>query len=172
MTQVQSQRGRGSDAGYEEKPYGEHVVKIYRCAKVVKGGRRFRFGALVIVGDRKGNVGIGYGKANEVPAAVDKGIKAARKNIVHVNLKGSTLPHLVQARFGASKVVLLPAGEGTGVIAGIHLRPLLALAGVRDVLTKAFGSTNPKNLVQAGLMALRQLRTAETVAKLRGVEMV
>jgi small subunit ribosomal protein S5 len=116
-------------------------------------------------------VGIGYGKANEVPAAVDKGIKAARKNMVHVNLKGSTLPHLVQARYGASKVVLLPAGEGTGVIAGIHLRPLLDLAGVRDVLTKAFGSTNPKNLVQAGLMALRQLRTSETVARLRGVEM-
>jgi len=158
----------GSDT-LEEKPFEDHVVKIYRCAKVVKGGRRFRFAALVIVGDRAGQVGVGYGKANEVPAAVDKGIKNARKALFTVPLKGRTLPHRVVGRFGAARVVMVPATEGTGVIAGVHLRPLLELAGVRDVLTKAHGSCNPKNLVQAGLAGLKKLRSAETVASLRGV---
>jgi len=138
---------------------------------VVKGGRRFRFAALVIIGDRKGQVGIGYGKANEVPAAIDKGIKAARKNLFTVTMKGNTLPHKVIGRFGAAKVVLVPASEGTGVIAGVHLRPLLELAGIRDVLTKSHGSPNPKNLVQAGVDALKQLRSAEEVSKLRGVKL-
>ena len=149
----------------------DHVVKIYRCAKVVKGGRRFRFGALVIVGDRRGHIGIGYGKANEVPAAVDKGVKNAKKKILEIVLKGNTIPHYVEANYGASKVVLVPASEGTGVIAGTHLRPLLELAGIRDVLTKAHGSSNPKNLVQAGLKALLSLRSAETIARLRGVQL-
>ena len=169
MTQAQSQPGRGEIEGGQI--FEDHVVKIYRCAKVVKGGRRFRFAALVIVGDRNGNVGVGYGKANEVPAAVDKGIKSAHKNVVPINLKGRSIPHRVAAHSGAAKVVLVPAGEGTGVIAGIHLRPLLELAGIRDVLTKCHGSTNPKNMVQAGIAALRQLRTAEMISKLRGVQL-
>ena len=169
MTQVQSQSGRG--AFFEEAPLEDHVVKIYRCAKVVKGGRRFRFAALVIVGDRNGHVGVGYGKANEVPSAVDKGIKSARKNLVAVNRVGQTIPHRVTARYLASKVIMVPAGEGTGVIAGVNLRPLLQLAGIRDVLTKCHGSTNPKNLLQAGMVALTQLRSAEMIAKLRGVDL-
>ena len=154
----------------EESPFEEKVVKIYRCAKVVKGGRRFRFAALVIVGDRNGQVGVGYGKANQVPAAVDKGIKNAKKNVVKVNLKGNTIPHRVLARYGAARVIMVPAREGTGVIAGVHLRPLLELAGVRDVLTKSIGSSNPKNLLLAGLRGLMQLRTGEQVSKLRGVK--
>jgi small subunit ribosomal protein S5 len=169
LTQAQSQLARDEIEG--EQIFEDHVVKIYRCAKVVKGGRRFRFAALVIVGDRNGNVGVGYGKANEVPAAVEKGIKSAHKNVVPINLKARSIPHSVTASSGAAKVVLVPAGEGTGVIAGIHLRPLLELAGIRDVLTKCHGSTNPKNLVQAGMRALRQLRTAEMISKLRGVQL-
>lgn len=155
----------------EEKPLEDNVVKIYRCAKVVKGGRRFRFAALVIVGNRNGQVGVGYGKANEVPAAVEKGITNARKNLVSVVLKGNTIPHRVTARFGASKIILIPAREGTGIIAGVHLRGLLELAGIRDILTKSHGSVNPKNLVQAGMMALKQLRSRRQVAELRGVEL-
>ncbi len=147
----------------------ENVVQIYRCAKVVKGGRRFSFGALVVVGDRRGRVGIGYAKANEVPQAVDKGIAAARKNMVPVSLKGSTIPHSVQGQCGSSRVVLVPASDGTGVIAGKKLRPVLELAGIQNVLTKAYGSTCPKNLLKAGLQALRKLRTAEQIASLRGV---
>lgn len=169
MAQARTQRGRESFG--EESPFEEHVVKIYRCAKVVKGGRRFRFAVLVIVGDRRGSVGVGYGKANQVPTAVDKGIADARKNMVPINLKGQTIPHRVEANYGASKVLLIPASEGTGVIAGVHLRPLLELAGIRDVLTKTHGSTNPKNMVAAGMRALRQLRTEEIVSKLRGVKL-
>jgi small subunit ribosomal protein S5 len=163
-------RRRGGDLA-DESPYEDHVVKIYRCAKVVKGGRRFRFAALVIVGDRKGNVGIGYGKANEVPAAVEKGIKDAQKNVVPINLRGATIPHRAEAEYSGAKVVLVPASEGTGVIAGVHLRPLLELAGIRDVLTKSHGSANPKNLVAAGMAALQNLRTQEMVSKLRGVNL-
>ena len=146
-------------------------MKIYRCAKVVKGGRRFRFSALVIIGDRKGQVGVGYGKANEVPAAIEKGIKDARKNVFTVTMKGNTLPHEIVGRFGASKIILVPAREGTGVIAGVHIRPLLELAGIRDVLTKSHGSPNPKNLVRAGVDGLKRLRSAETIGKLRGVKL-
>ena len=157
--------------GLEERPVEDHVVKIYRCAKVVRGGRRFRFAALVIVGDRNGHVGLGYGKANEVPSAVEKGIKNARKNMFTVKLKGNTVPHRVVARYGASKVVMIPASEGTGVIAGVHLRPLLELAGVRDVLTKSLGSHNPKNLLRAGVAGLSQLRSGEEISRLRGVRL-
>lgn len=148
----------------------ESVVQIYRCAKVVKGGRRFSFAALVVVGDRNGHVGLGYGKANEVPGAVDKGIADAKKNIVAVNLKGTSIPHRVTARYGAAQVVLVPASDGTGVIAGKKLRPLLQLAGIQNVLTKAYGSTSPKNLLKAGLKALMSLRTAESISQLRGVK--
>ena len=147
------------------------VIKIDRYSKVVKGGRRFSFGALVVVGDRNGQVGIGYGKANGVPQAVDKGISDARKNLFKVHLDGGTIPHLVKGQWGASRVVLVPASEGTGVIAGKMIRPLLELAGIRDVLTKAYGSTTPRNLLKAGRDALRKLRSAEMVSKLRGVEL-
>jgi len=153
----------------EEQPFEDNVVQIYRCSKVVKGGRRFSFAALVVVGDRAGRVGIGYGKANEVPLAVDKGVSDAKKTMIPVTLKGRTIPHQVVGRSGASRVVLVPASEGTGVIAGKKLRPLLELAGIHDVLTKAYGSTSPKNLVKAGLDALKQLRNAEQIAALRGV---
>ena len=122
----------------EDKPFEENVVKIYRCSKVVKGGRRFSFGALVVVGDRRGKVGVGYGKANEVPSAVDKGIAAAQKNMLAVNLKGRTVPHTIIGRSGASKVVLVPASDGTGVIAGKRLRPLLL---VRAILSLWWPST-------------------------------
>jgi small subunit ribosomal protein S5 len=168
---LQTSTQRSGEAFGEEGGLEDHVVKIYRCAKVVKGGRRFRFGALVIVGDRRGRVGVGYGKANEVPAAVDKGIKNARKAMIDVTIKANTIPHRIQAAYGASKVVLVPASEGTGVIAGIHLRPLLELAGIRDVLTKAYGSTNPKNMIQAGVLALRNLRSSAAIEKLRGVQL-
>jgi small subunit ribosomal protein S5 len=163
-------RGRGpGDSAQEEGGLEENVVQIYRCSKVVKGGRRFSFAALVVVGDREGNVGVGYGKANEVPLAVDKGIADAKKNMVPIALKGGSIPHTARGQHGASHVVLVPASEGTGVIAGKKLRPLLELAGIRDLLTKAYGSTSPKNLLKAGLNALKSLRTAETIAKLRGV---
>ena len=147
----------------------EKVVKIRRCAAVVKGGRRFSFAALVVVGDGQGKVGWGYGKANEVPPAVEKAIKDARKNIVQINLLGTSIPHQVSGRFGATKVVLVPASEGTGVIAGSAARAVLELAGVHDVLTKVFGSTSAKNVVKATMKALTSLCSREQVENLRGV---
>ncbi len=146
-------------------------MQIYRCSKVVKGGRRFSFGSLVVVGDRNGRVGLGYGKANEVPQAVEKGIADAKKSLIDVKLNGGTIPHRIVGQAGSSRVVMVPAAEGTGVIAGKKLRPLLELAGIRNVLTKAYGSTSPKNLLKAGLDALARLRTAEQIAELRGVEL-
>jgi small subunit ribosomal protein S5 len=154
----------------EEPGFEEQVVKIYRCACVVKGGRRFSFGALAVVGDRNGHVGLGYGKANEVPPAVEKAMKIARRSVVEVSLAGNTIPHRVVGRYGASKVVLVPASPGTGVIAGASPRAVLEMAGVRDVLTKSYGSTSPKNLVKATMAALRQLRGREAVETLRGVK--
>ncbi|MBU0637513.1 MAG: 30S ribosomal protein S5 [Planctomycetes bacterium] len=147
------------------------LVKLYRCATVVKGGRRFSFGALVVVGDRQGNVGFGYGKANEVPPAVEKGIKQARRRMFAVSLRGTTIPHRVIGRFGASRVVMVPASEGTGVIAGAASRAVLELAGIKDVLTKSYGSTSPKNLVKATIAGLQSLRTRAMVEELRGVEL-
>lgn len=154
-----------------DRIFEETVVKIYRCATVVKGGQRFSFAALVVVGDRRGKVGIGYGKAKEVPSAVEKGIKNAHKNIVEVRLKGSTLPHRILGRFGASKVVMLPASPGTGVIAGTSVRAVLELAGVHDVLTKSYGSNSPKNLVRATFMGLVNLMNQEQIEGLRGVKL-
>jgi small subunit ribosomal protein S5 len=147
------------------------VVKIYRCSKVVKGGRTFSFGALVVAGDRKGNIGVGYGKANEVPPAVEKATKDARKVMFKVNLKGSTIPHTVRGTSGASSVVLAPARPGTGVTAGKSVRPCLELCGITDILTKAYGSTSPKNLVKATLAALKQLQNRDQVEKIRGVQL-
>ncbi|MDD4889645.1 MAG: 30S ribosomal protein S5 [Phycisphaerae bacterium] len=155
----------------EEHGLEDRVVKIYRTAKVVKGGRRFGFAALVVVGDRKGTVGLGYGKANEVPPSVEKGIKEAKKHMNQVQLLGRTIPHHVVGRHGASKVVLVPAAPGTGVIAGNSARAVLELAGVGDVLTKCYGSTSPKNVVKAVMNALLSLRTREQIEALRGVKL-
>jgi len=145
------------------------VVKISRCATVVKGGRRFSFGALVVVGDRRGRVGVGYGKSTEVPSAVEKGKKIATRAMISINMVGGTLPHRVIGRYGASHIVMVPAGPGTGVIAGASARAVLELAGVRDVLTKSYGSNSPKNLVRATLQGLASLVSRESVERLRGV---
>jgi small subunit ribosomal protein S5 len=147
------------------------VVKICRCATVVKGGRRFSFGALVVVGDRRGRVGVGYGKSAEVPAAVEKGKKIAMRNMVPIKLVGGTLPHRVIGRFGASHVVMVPASPGTGVIAGASVRAVLELAGVHDLLTKSYGSNSPKNLVRAALQGLTSLLNRDEVERLRGVKL-
>ena len=144
-------------------------MKIYRNAAVVKGGRRFSFAALTVVGDGKGRVGIGYGKAPEVPAAVEKSFKHARRSMKRVTLAGHTLPHEVTGRHLASRVFMKPAAPGTGVIAGAAVRAVAEAAGVRDVLTKAYGSASAKNLVKAAMQGLLSLRNRETVERLRGV---
>ena len=151
--------------------YEEAVVKVNRCAKVVKGGRRFSFSALVVVGDRHGSVGIGFGKAKEVPSAVEKAVKDAHKNLVRVSLKKGTIEHAVLGRFGAAQVRLLPAAPGTGIIAGATVRAVLELAGVRDILTKSLGSANPVNLLRATLAGLQQVRPIAQVEALRGVKL-
>ena len=150
----------------------DKVVKIRRCAAVVKGGRRFSFNALVVVGDRRGRVAWGYGKANEVPPAVDKATKDAQESIKRqkkVQLRGETIPHRVIGRFGGSRVIMVPAGPGTGVKAGPGVRDVLEACGIHNILTKTHGSTNPINLVKATIDGLMQLRTREEVARLRGV---
>jgi small subunit ribosomal protein S5 len=147
----------------------EHVVRVNRVAKVVKGGKRFSFSALVVVGDRKGRVGYGTGKAREVPEAIRKGVEAARKALVTVPMVDRTIPHPVEIIVGAAKVVMKPASKGTGVIAGGAMRSVLELAGVHDILTKSIGTNNPINVVAATVAALRSLRTVEAVAASRGL---
>lgn len=149
----------------------EKVVKIRRCAAVVKGGRRFSFAALVVVGDGKGNVGCGYGKANEVPPSVDKAAKDGRRSMMKVTLVGTTIPHEVHGRYGTARVVLVPARPGTGIIAGAAVRAVCEACGIHDILTKSFSSNNPLNLVKATLNALQQIRSKEEVARLRGVNL-
>lgn len=149
----------------------EHTLQIRRCACVVKGGRRFSFTALVVTGDGRGSVGWGYGKGLEVPNAVEKATRSAERTRIKVPLSHHTLPHQIEGRFGASRVLLIPASPGTGIIAGGSVRAIMNAVGVTDVLTKSFGSNCPLTLVKAVFEALKQLRTREEVARLRGVEL-
>ena len=154
----------------DEQPLEDTVVKVFRCSKVVKGGRRFSFAALVVAGDRNGTVGVGYGKANEVPPAVEKAVKDAKKNLHNIALVEGTLPHKVVGKCRATSITMLPASPGTGVIAGSSARAVLEYAGVRNVLTKINGSTSAKNVVKAVMDGLLRLRNKEMVESLRGVE--
>ncbi|HHT98697.1 MAG TPA: 30S ribosomal protein S5 [Acholeplasma sp.] len=154
----------------ETKEFEERVVAINRVTKVVKGGRRFRFSALVIVGNKKGVIGFGTGKAAEVPDAIKKAIEHAKSNLITVPIVGTTIPHTITGEFGAGKVFLKPASEGTGVIAGGAVRSIFELAGVNDILSKSLGTSTPINMVRATFEGLKQLRTAEQVAALRGID--
>ena len=168
MAQMGRSRGFSETEG---SGFDDIVVRINRCAAVVKGGRRFSFGALVVEGDRNGQVGVGYGKSKEVPSAVEKGRKNATQAMKRVKLVGRTIPHRIVGRCGASHVVLLPARPGTGVIAGSSVRAVLDLAGVHDCLTKSYGSNNPRNLVGATFSGLLGMLNRDEIEKLRGVKL-
>ena len=155
---------------FEKEPseFKERLVSINRVAKVVKGGKNFRFTALMVVGNEKGKVGVGLGKAAEIPEAVRKGVEDAKRHMVDVPIVGTTIPHAVEGKFGKGHVRMLPAEEGTGVIAGGPARAVLEMVGIRDIRTKSYGSNNPSNCVKATINGLSQLRTAEQIAKARG----
>ena len=152
----------------KEDELERRLVSVRRVVKVVKGGRTLNFSATMVVGDKKGKVGIGNGKASETSVAVEKAFQAAKKNMQYVNIVGSTIPHEVEGKFGTSTILLLPAKEGTGVIAGGAVRDVVELAGIRDITTKLYGSNNPANCVKATFDGLSKLRSAETIARLRG----
>ncbi len=154
----------------EGSPLEDTVIKVFRCSKVVKGGRRFSFAAMVAVGNRDGTVGVGYGKAREVPMAVEKAVKDAKKGLHQVALDGGTIPHQIIGRYGATQITMIPASPGTGVISGSNARAVLELAGVHNVLTKINGSTSAKNVAKATMDGLVRLRNKETIESLRGVE--
>ena len=157
-----------SNQKQEESEYEERVVHINRCAKVVKGGRRFSFAAIVAVGNKKGLVGVGLGKASEVPEAIKKAGKKAKKNLVKISLEGTTIPHMTQGRFGASQVLIKPAPEGTGVIASSSVRAILELVGIKNINAKSLKRDNPHNVVKATFVALKSLRNFSDIAKGRG----
>ena len=169
MGRGDSRRRRGRERDEEADELDERVVHIARTAKVVKGGRRFAFRAVVVVGDNKGSVGLGVGKAREVPEAIRKGSERARKNMKPISMTGTTIPHEIIQEFGAAKVLLKPASPGTGVIAGGGVRAVVEAAGIKDILTKSLGSANMLNVVQATMRALERLRDPAVEAKRRGV---
>jgi len=154
----------------QDNQFEERVVSINRVTKVVKGGRRFRFAALVVIGNKQGQIGFGTGKAAEVPDAIKKAVEDAKTNMITVPIVGTTIPHQITGNYGAGKVFLKPASEGTGIIAGGAVRAVFELAGVNDILSKSLGSSTPINMVRATFAGLKELRTAETVAALRGVD--
>jgi small subunit ribosomal protein S5 len=162
-------RDRGGDRESTRGELIDKVIKIKRCAAVVKGGRRFSFAGMVVVGNGRGKVGWGYGKANEVPPSVEKAVKDGSRSMIEIALEGGSIPHKVEGRYGAARVVLVPAAPGTGVIAGAAVRAVCECAGIHNILTKSFGSNNPTNLVKAAIDALQQLRTRGETERLRGV---
>ncbi len=166
-----ARRHERKDDRRDESGLDSHTLNIYRTAATVKGGRRFSFGALVVVGDRRGRVGYGYAKAKDVPGAIEKANKKAKQNVVKVSLEGSTIPHEVNGRNLTAKVKMIPASPGTGVVAGTTVRAVLEMAGVTDCLTKCFGSTTSMNVVKAVFQGFGQIRPAEEIASLRGVEL-
>jgi small subunit ribosomal protein S5 len=158
---------RGFDRSQDDQ-YSEKLVRLNRVAKVVKGGRRFSFSALVVVGDRKGQVGIGYGKANDVSEAIKKGVERAKKSLVKIQLKGTTIPHEIYGRFKSAKVILKPASPGTGIIAGGPVRAIVEQAGIRDILTKSLGTSNALNIVKATMDGLQRLMNLNHLLEVRG----